>query len=307
MAKLNFGWKRDRVDDRDYHFSAVRPTAALPASVDLRSQCSPIRDQGDLGSCTGFAVTALREFMENAPIPTPTPDPVPTPDPEPTPDPTPVPVPPVSKETLDQAIAFLQWAESVLYPVKQAVKRISSLTILSPLFLYYEERVLEGAVYEDAGAEIRDGMKVLSQTGCSPEVDAPYNTNNFTRKPSATALADAAGFKITSYHRCDTLADIKTAVAGGYGVVLGFDVYESFMTDQVAETGVMPMPTAYEQCVGGHAVFVCGYKSDPAYSGGGYLIIKNSWSTDWGDKGYFYMPYAYVTSEYVGDNWTAIA
>lgn len=46
---------------------------------------------------------------------------------------------------------------------------------------------------------------------------------------------------------------------------------------------------------GGHDVCVVGYVDDARFPRGGYLIIKNSWGTRAGDKGYFYMPYAYIT------------
>ena len=51
---------------------------------------------------------------------------------------------------------------------------------------------MEGTVDEDSGAAIRDGMKVLSQIGVCPEIDDPYDINNFRLAPSSQALADAA-------------------------------------------------------------------------------------------------------------------
>jgi C1A family cysteine protease len=68
----------------------------------------------------------------------------------------------------------------------------------------------------------------------------------------------------------------------------------------------MPMPASSESVVGGHAVFIAGYQTDPGTAGGGYLIVKNSWSTSWGDQGYFYMPYAYIRPDLVSDLWTAV-
>ena len=90
---------------------------------------------------------------------------------------------------------------------------------------------------DPTGAQPRDGMKVLTKIGVSPEADDPYNTAVFTNKPSAKAVTDAAGFKIAAYHRLKTLMDIQSALAGGSGVVMGFKVYESFESDSVAKTG----------------------------------------------------------------------
>jgi len=252
MANHSYGYIPDSQDDRDFLFQAPRPTGApLPASVDLRKFCSPVRDQGQLGACTGFAIAVgLREFLL----------------------------------------------------IKIGVR----LTPLAPLFVYFEERSIEHTIAQDAGAQPRDGMKVLTKIGVSPEKDDPYDISAFTKKPSAKAVKDAGRFKIAAYHRLKTLTDVQSALAGGNGVVMGFKVYESFESDAVAKDGKMPMPGASEQAIGGHAVFVAGYQTDPATAGGGYLIVKNSWSTSWGDKGYFYMPYAYVRSDLVSDLWTAV-
>lgn len=61
-----------------------------------------------------------------------------------------------------------------------------ALVRLSRMFLYYEERNLEGTVNQDAGASLRDGMKVLNQMGVCPEVDDPYDISKFTEPPIET-------------------------------------------------------------------------------------------------------------------------
>jgi len=58
-----YGWQRDLPDYRDHVFAA--PLAALgplPVRVDLRPQCSPVYDQGQLGSCTANAIAAAIQF-----------------------------------------------------------------------------------------------------------------------------------------------------------------------------------------------------------------------------------------------------
>lgn len=252
MRKRGYGYLHDVPDARDFKFQLVRPSAApLPPSVDLRHLCSPVRDQGKLGSCTGFAIAAgMREFLEQ--------------------------------------------------------KTTGKFVKLSPLFVYYEERKIENSVNQDAGAQPRDGMKVLANMGCAPEKDDRYNISTFQDPPTSKAMQDAARFKIAAYHRLSNLTDMQNCLAGGNGFVLGFEVFESFESDPVAQTGKMPMPQPNEKKVGGHAVFAAGYKMDPKWPGGGYLIIKNSWSTSWGDQGYFYMPLAYVQPHLVTDAWTAV-
>jgi C1A family cysteine protease len=64
-AQRGFGWVPDLPDQRDVLYGAVQPLAArLPPSVDLRLGCSPIEDQGALGSCTGNAIAGALEFLE---------------------------------------------------------------------------------------------------------------------------------------------------------------------------------------------------------------------------------------------------
>jgi C1A family cysteine protease len=274
MPAHSFGYKPSKPDTRDFLYRAIAPTvAALPPSVDLRSKCSPVRDQGQLGSCTGFAIAVgMREFLEGA---------------TPTPPPTPSPGCPLA----------------LLLPKLITQRFKLALTPLSPLFLYYEERVLEGTVSQDAGAEPRDGFKVLNQTGCAREVDWPYDISRFTVAPPDTVVQSATDFKVSAYHRLTDLTDVKTCLTSGAGFVVGFYVYSSF--ENIGADGKMPMPGSGEQVIGGHAVFAAGYYDDASWAGGGYLIIKNSWGVGWGDQGYFYMPYAYLTPDRVPDLWTA--
>lgn len=163
---------------------------------------------------------------------------------------------------------------------------------VSRLFIYYEERVLEGSVYYDAGAYIRDGIKVCYQKGAPLESIWPYNLSKWSSKPSTAAYSDALKRKVTGYQRCTNFAAVKNALAAGNPVTVGFTVYESFEYDVNNNTGMMPYPnTRTEQVLGGHAVCIVGYDDNLA---GGRFICRNSWGTSWGDHGYFYMPYQVI-------------
>ncbi|OBI50554.1 hypothetical protein A5706_02505 [Mycobacterium sp. E796] len=160
----------------------------------------------------------------------------------------------------------------------------------SRLFIYYNERALEGTVSSDSGAQIRDGIKVVNREGVCPETLWPYDIGVFTVKPPKRCYVAAEKDKAVQYEAIQTLGQLKDAIASNLAVVFGFTVYESFESQSVAQTGVMPMPKPGEATVGGHAVLAVGY-SDPK----GHLIIRNSWGPGWGDHGYFYMPYQYLT------------
>jgi C1A family cysteine protease len=171
----------------------------------------------------------------------------------------------------------------------------------SRLFIYYNERVIEHTVNTDAGAQIRDGIKCAVNQGACNEKTWPYNIAQFTKQPPAAAYQEAKKYQVTSYSRVtQTLSQLKGCLANGYPFVFGFTVYESFDSQQVAQTGVMTMPAPKEKVVGGHAVLAVGY--DDASQ---RFIIRNSWGPGWGQKGYFTMPYAYITESNLADDfWT---
>ena len=173
----------------------------------------------------------------------------------------------------------------------------------SRLFVYYQERVIERSVKIDAGAEIRDGVKACAKVGVPHESFWPYAVPKFTTKPPPMAYVDASLRKITEYQRVTGLRALRTSLADGFPVVFGFSVYESFESDEVATHGQVPMPAKSERLLGGHAVLAVGY--DDASQ---RLIVRNSWGAKWGDKGYFTLPYGYVTNRNLSDDfWTVRA
>jgi len=96
------------------------------------------------------------------------------------------------------------------------------------------------------------------------------------------------------------ISTLKGCLASGYPFVFGFTVYQSFESAQVAKTGIVPMPAPHEAVVGGHAVLAVGY--DDASQ---QFIVRNSWGDGWGIKGYFMMPYGYLTDTSLSDDfWT---
>jgi C1A family cysteine protease len=171
----------------------------------------------------------------------------------------------------------------------------------SRLFIYYNERAMEHTLGQDAGAQIRDGIKSVNHIGACPETDWPYVISKFTQKPPARAFKDAPLGKAVSYQRVvQTLEQMKGCLAAGFPIVLGFSVYESFESQQVATSGTVPMPASKEKLLGGHAVLAVGYNdADQRF------LVRNSWGTGWGMQGYFTIPYAYLTdSNLCDDLWT---
>jgi C1A family cysteine protease len=170
----------------------------------------------------------------------------------------------------------------------------------SRLFIYYNERVMEGTVGSDSGAQIRDGIKSVANIGAPPETEWPYDIAKFAAKPPAPAYADAKLDRALHYMRVvQVLSQMQGCLAAGFPFVFGFTVYESFESQAVASTGLMPMPGPGEKKLGGHAVMAVGYDNAKRL-----VTVRNSWNTTWGDKGYFYMPYEFILSPNASDFWT---
>ncbi len=160
----------------------------------------------------------------------------------------------------------------------------------SRLFIYYFTRQLEHTVPVDAGATLRDTVKVVAKEGACPEDEWPYTISQFAIEPPIQDFKDALLDRALSYQRITrSLAHMKACLASGYPFAVGISVYESFEGDEPSRTGVIPMPQQNEQLLGGHAILICGYRdSDRKW------IFRNSWGDAWGDSGYGYLDYQYL-------------
>lgn len=171
----------------------------------------------------------------------------------------------------------------------------------SRLFIYYNERDIEGTVDSDSGAQIRDGIKSIASQGDCPEKEWSYDISKFAQKPLQKCYDDALKHKAVQYQRITrTLNQMKGCLASGYPFVFGFTVYDSFESEEVAKTGQLNMPSAGENVVGGHAVLAVGYDDTQ-----NRFIVRNSWGASWAMKGYFTMPYGYLLDQNLSDDlWT---
>ena len=166
---------------------------------------------------------------------------------------------------------------------------------LSRLFLYYYERDLEGAVMMDTGATMRDVGKALQKYGVCEETYCPYVESKYYVTPSSQAITNAEKYKISNYYSLSNLNDIRQTLNLAQKPVIGlFELYDNF--SDVGSDGVVAMPSG--KFNGNHAQLICGYSD-----AGKYLIVRNSWGVGWGDKGYAYFPYDYVSQGHAQDFW----
>ena len=189
--------------------------------------------------------------------------------------------------------------QSIAGAIELLNKRSGKPNDVSRLFIYYYERLILGTVNYDSGAYIRDGIKATNKYGASLESHWPYDIRKFKQEPINEAKSDALNRKVTRYERVEDFNGCIDALTNGYPVVMGFYVYDSFMSKNVTKTGIMPYPnTRREKLLGGHAVLLVGYNKTKKV-----FIVRNSWGTNWGDKGYFYMPFDIVKPNMSSDYW----
>jgi len=183
------------------------------------------------------------------------------------------------------------WASMAAYRYELDRQKLTDFDP-SELAQYYWTRALEGTTRSDAGGTIRDAIKVIAKTGAAPEALWPYDIAKFAKAPP-TSVKQAANHHLALEYQAvpQSLNAVKSALAAGFPVVIGIGVYESFESTTVAHTGIVPMPSPNEGFLGGHALVLFGY-NDAMQP----FTTRNSWSTSFGDGGYVYLPYAYVTS-----------
>jgi C1A family cysteine protease len=182
-------------------------------------------------------------------------------------------------------------------------KKLKLKEVFTPsrLFIYYDERAIEGTVESDSGAMIRDGVKSVAKRGACKESSWPYEIARFRDKPGKPCYAEAKKHQAIQYMRVNqSLSQLKGCLSEGFPFVFGFAVYESFLSSKVANSGKVEMPRAGEEFEGGHAVMAVGYDEDEQR-----FIIRNSWGRKWGMDGYFTMPYPYLVQQSLSrDFWT---
>lgn len=138
-------------------------------------------------------------------------------------------------------------------------RKKQKLEVFTPsrLFIYYNTRVLEGTVNEDSGASLRNTIKSVANLGGPRETIWPYASKGtkFKEKPPIKVYKEALPYKVVKYHKIpQTLNELQSCLAEGYPFVLGILVYEEIESEEVAKTGILPLPKPTEAPIGAHAV-----------------------------------------------------
>ena len=177
--------------------------------------------------------------------------------------------------------------------------------IFSEIFTYYTTRVniANDKPEDDNGAYIRDTLKSLILYGSC--LEKTWSSNKlFFETPSQEAYNEGKKYQALTYlnipvgnssnERKTTLNTLRGLLQNGYLFIGGFRCYSNLNSGR---NGIIPLPSG--SIIGGHAVCFVGYDDTKQV-----FKFKNSWSKDWGDNGYGYLPYSYLLSGDLLDLWT---
>jgi C1A family cysteine protease len=172
-------------------------------------------------------------------------------------------------------------------------KQTNKTVNLSRLFLYALCRCIDYTSLDmDDGTTIRTACKSIHQYGVCKESVYPYITSRYTNLPPLTVFTSSRKFKKFTYTFVNQdITSFKNCLyTNNTPIIFGFMVYSSFMTNDVANTGIVPNPdTSNETLEGGHCMCIVGYNDSTQQ-----FKCANSWGTTWGQGGYCYLPYAYI-------------
>jgi C1A family cysteine protease len=180
----------------------------------------------------------------------------------------------------------------------------------SPLFLYEMTEKHTGAP-RDACVGIRDAFKTLRRYGVPPNEMRPY-TDDRTKCESTdlSLLGFASDYASILYFRIDSggcsgsdrLTALKSSLARGLPVVMGFSVPRSITQD----SQILFRPS-FDSYRGGQTVLAVGYDDARLPSGRGAVLVRNSWGTQWGESGYGWLPYSLISENQATNFWTTVS
>ncbi len=160
---------------------------------------------------------------------------------------------------------------------------------LSESFVYYNVRHADGKDTEDTGSSYYDVIRSIGEKGICTEILHPYS-HALSDMPSAEAYLDGETRRITKALNVNVNEkDIKYAIQEGYPVAVSLKIYASFNST----TGFVERPSEEEVMsadYGYHAMVIVGYTDETKH-----FVVRNSWGEHFGDEGYCYIPYSYIS------------
>ncbi|MEA5470863.1 C1 family peptidase, partial [Spirulina sp. 06S082] len=211
----------------------------------------------------------------------------------------------------DQAGANSCTANAVVGGYEYIMNRLEQEVDFSRLFVYYNARRLALEYFgedriKDQGSSITLALLSLQDEGIcheetwSYEVTHDGKVKNVNTEPHGIAYNEAQGllefpefqWEIPEQVPIDIYA-MKHCLAEGYPFVFGLTLFRSFDRAKTQGRVILPDLDSEEgrEEHGKHAMLCVGYKDSAEV-----FVVRNSWGEDWGDEGYCYIPYEYMTN-----------
>jgi C1A family cysteine protease len=143
---------------------------------------------------------------------------------------------------------------------------------------------------EDAGTSLKAALDIARKYGCIEETILPFK-GTLSPLEEEVFYAKAAARKISSYYSLsggNKINNFKAWLANKGPILARLECDRTW--DTIGRNGKLDDYDA-NSANGGHAVVLVGYTKD-------HFIVRNSWGTKWGDKGFAYASYAYTQAAF---------
>ena len=191
-------------------------------------------------------------------------------------------------------------ADGVLRQHLVSAHRLSQTQLLSPRFVWMASKetdefsIRPETFIEEAGTSLKAAMDVLRKYGCVLEEDLPFNIGTLMFAGNEnTFYASASTRKAANYINLGkNTSQWKTWLATTGPILAGLSVDSTWAN--AATTGGKLDTFDPNTVRGGHAICIVGYTADR-------FIVRNSWGTSWGDKGFGYASLAYISNGFFAE------
>lgn len=174
--------------------------------------------------------------------------------------------------------------------------RIQNSELLSPRFVWMAAKETDTfttrptTFVETEGTSLKAALDIVRKYGVIRDKLMPFATGTLFPGDAKTFYALAAQLKILAYFNLGTnLSNWRTWLATKGPILTRLDVDRTW--DRASDTKGELEDYQAGTARGGHAVAIVGYRP-------GHFIVRNSWGTSWGDKGFAYASLAYAQAAF---------